>query len=142
MSTHLRGRLIFRGFLGHDTAHEIADAMRSVLDGQRYVFVADNELFSEAEVRVNCELRDGVSHHAFGDAGQYVSVRFSDDDYITSITTSATTPEVAALDVRSLDRVQVTVYESGVRIVQTAGMKNRIVWTLIPTGPVPAEVTS
>lgn len=137
------GRTIFDGYLTHDTADAIANAMRSVLNGKRYTFVAANELFGyRPEVRVNLELRDPITVDRYGDR-QHVMIRFNDQDYVCSIDTTVTTlREAQDLPEDSYDRVRVLVWRGRVQIEHRVLAGGKLWWTLVPTGPVPAEIAS
>lgn len=139
----MRGRLIFEGFLAHDTADTIADAMRSVLDDQLYTFVTANELFGfRPEVRVNLSLREPIEVVKYTDSlDGLIGVRFNDADYACSISTSMLTQQAAReLPDQSIDWVFVTITTSGVQIRHRVPAGGRLWWTLTPTGPIPAEV--
>jgi hypothetical protein len=134
------GRVIFDGWLAHDTADQIASAMRSTLEGQLYTFVTVNEGFGyRPEVRTNLHLREPITARVVDEA-KLVFVRFNDQDYVCSIDSRAETEVKAyALPDDSLDKVRITVYEREIRIEHRAPAGWRLLWTLAVTGPIPTE---
>lgn len=137
----MRGRLIFDGYLAHDTADRIAEGMRTVLDGQLYTFVTANELFDyRPEVRVNLDIREPIDVRT-PDGSDHTCVRFNDQNYVCSISTTARTENAAQkLPEKSCDRVHVVITTAHVQIRQCTPAGSRLWWTLTPTGPIPAGV--
>lgn len=137
----MQGRTLFSGYLCHDTAEQIADAFRQVLDGKEFTFVAVNEGHGyRPEVRPNCRVKEPISVGRYGDGGRYVVVRFNQHDYTSVITTAAQSQFDASKSKQpGPDWRYVHVTDRGIEIEHYAPAGFRLYWTLVTTGPIPED---